>query len=101
MEKSEHEVRLMRADFLNSRFDSILLLDAFSGIQIDDSEAVSLCCRTMPHYFVDQATVWSKRNTGAGGWDVPTIPYKCGINDVSFDDISGFICTILMMFKII
>ena len=65
--------------------------DDVSALQIDDSEAISLCCRTMPHYLVDQATVWSKRNTGAGGRDVPTIPYKYGINGVSFDDIFWFI----------
>ena len=26
--------------------------------------------------------------SGAGGRAAPTIPYKCGINGVSFDDIS-------------
>ena len=72
--------------------------DAYA-LRIYDSEADLLRWRTMQQYLVEQATVWSKRNTGAGGRDVPTIWKKCGINVVSFDEFSWSLCTIWILLK--
>ena len=67
-------VHLMSVDFLISRYSGILPSDDVSALQIDGSEAISLCWRTMTTMTRRASSVLPENNTGEGRIDAAYHP---------------------------